>query len=214
MAEEAARAAAPASVSKMIGVGGELAGQTAEDLDRAIDLLKEYLTEDRLERMQEVLDQRTGSATVVFENPANPNNVSLSPPRICARLYDSFGLLVVVIACLVTCGDYLNVFSRCRTAFMLSCLVSLIFMFIHEERLCSTASLFRWQHARYFELTTSRRATLYEVYNSCLQVALHIPSQRAASHTHRLRPVCRTPAALYIPGYVIVQATCQVHTCW
>eukprot|EP00904_Undaria_pinnatifida_P002554 jgi/Undpi1/1229/HiC_scaffold_108.g14143.m1 len=87
MAEEAARAAAPASVSKMIGVGGELAGQTAEDLDRAIDLLKEYLTEDRLERMQEVLDQRTGSATVVFENPANPNNVWA-----CLRTLDSFGI--------------------------------------------------------------------------------------------------------------------------
>lgn len=78
MAEEAARATAPASVSKMIGVGGELAGKTAEDLDRAIDLLKGYLTEDRLTRMQDVLDQRTGSATIVFENPANPNNVSLS----------------------------------------------------------------------------------------------------------------------------------------
>lgn len=77
MAEAAARAAAPASVSKMIGVGGELAGQTAKDLDRAIDLLKGYLTEDRLARMQDVLEQRTGSATIVFENPANPNNVSL-----------------------------------------------------------------------------------------------------------------------------------------
>lgn len=81
MAEAAARATAPASVSKMIGDGGELAGQTAKDLDRAIDLLKGYLTEDRLDRMQEVLDQRTGSAAIVFENPANPNNVSLSPSR-------------------------------------------------------------------------------------------------------------------------------------
>lgn len=80
MAEAAARATAPASVSKMIGAGGELAGQTAEDLDRAIDLLKGYLTEDRLARMQGVLEQRTGSATIVFENPANPNNVSPSRP--------------------------------------------------------------------------------------------------------------------------------------
>lgn len=79
LAEAAARATTPASVSKMIGVGGELAGQTAKDLDRAINLLKGYLTEDRLARMQDVLDQRTGSATIVFENPANPNNVSLSP---------------------------------------------------------------------------------------------------------------------------------------
>lgn len=83
MAEAAARKAAPASVAKMLGVGGKLAGQTAKDLDRAIDLLKGYVTEDRLARMQDVLDQRTGSSTILFENPANPNNVSLSPRAKC-----------------------------------------------------------------------------------------------------------------------------------
>lgn len=74
MAEAAARVVGPASVSDLIGTGA-LVDQTASDLDRAVDLLKGYLSEDRMSRMQDVLDQRTRSATLVFENPANPNNV-------------------------------------------------------------------------------------------------------------------------------------------
>lgn len=75
MAEAAARAAGPAKVSTFIGTRA-LVDQTAPDLERAVDLLKGYLSEDRLSRMEDVLDQRTRSATLVFENPANPNNVS------------------------------------------------------------------------------------------------------------------------------------------
>lgn len=74
MAEAAAREVGPAKVSTLIGTGG-LVDHTASDLDRAISLLKGYLSEDRLSRMQDVLDERTRSATLVFENPANPNNV-------------------------------------------------------------------------------------------------------------------------------------------
>lgn len=77
MSEAAARAIAPATLPNLIGGGAGLAGQTSTDLDRAIGILKGYLTEERMTRMQDVLDQRTGSTTMVFENPANPNNVSL-----------------------------------------------------------------------------------------------------------------------------------------
>lgn len=74
MAEAAAREAGPASVSKLIGTG-PLVDQPTCDFGRAVDLLKGYLSEDRLSRMQDVLDERTRSTTLVFENPANPNNV-------------------------------------------------------------------------------------------------------------------------------------------
>ncbi|CAN0079552.1 unnamed protein product, partial [Ectocarpus fasciculatus] len=85
MAEAAARAAGPAKVST-IGTRA-LVDQTAPDLERAVDLLKGYLSEDRLSRMEDVLDQRTRSTTLVFENPANPNNVWA-----CLRTLDSFGI--------------------------------------------------------------------------------------------------------------------------
>lgn len=77
MAEAVARASEPASVPALIGGGAGLAGQTSADLDRAIGVLEGFLTDERMARMQDVLDQRTGSSTMVFENPANPNNVSL-----------------------------------------------------------------------------------------------------------------------------------------
>lgn len=75
MAEAAAREVGPTSVSQQLIGSGGLVDQPASDLDRAIDLLKGFLSEDRLSRMQDVLDERTRSATLVFENPANPNNV-------------------------------------------------------------------------------------------------------------------------------------------
>lgn len=74
MAEAAAREVGPARLSTLKGTEG-LVDQAASDLDRAVNLLKGYLSEDRLSRMQDVLDERTRSATLVFENPANPNNV-------------------------------------------------------------------------------------------------------------------------------------------
>lgn len=75
-AEAAARANDPVTLPALMGGGAGLAYQSDTDIARAIDILKGYLTEDRLARMQDVLDQRTRSASVVFENPANPNNVS------------------------------------------------------------------------------------------------------------------------------------------
>ncbi|CAM9161807.1 unnamed protein product [Hapterophycus canaliculatus] len=87
MAEAAARAAGPASVSQALVGKGALVDQPASDLERAVDILQGYLSEERMSRMQGVLDQRTRSAALVFENPANPNNVWA-----CLRTLDSFGV--------------------------------------------------------------------------------------------------------------------------
>ena len=76
MAEAEARATEPASLPALVGGGAGLTEQTEAELDRAIRVLRVYLTEDRISRMKDVLDQRTKSATIVFENPCNPNNVS------------------------------------------------------------------------------------------------------------------------------------------
>ncbi|CAM9475453.1 unnamed protein product [Pylaiella littoralis] len=86
MAEAAAREVGAANVSTLKGTGA-LVDQSSSDLDRAVDLLKGYMSGDRMSRMQDVLDQRTRSATMVFENPANPNNVWA-----CLRTLDSFGI--------------------------------------------------------------------------------------------------------------------------
>lgn len=73
----------PASkLPSIIGGGADLLAKamgdktTSADLERAIGILKGYITDDRVAKMQEVLAQRTSSAAVVFENPSNPNNVS------------------------------------------------------------------------------------------------------------------------------------------
>lgn len=76
VAEAAARASEPARLPALMGAGTGLVDQTKAELDRAIEVLSCYLTDERISRMQNVLDQRTRSARVVFENPANPNNVS------------------------------------------------------------------------------------------------------------------------------------------
>lgn len=73
--EQAARVEIPPPLPKLMGGGAALGKQTMEELDRAIAILGGYLTEDRITRMQQVLDQRTSSTVLVFENPSNPNNV-------------------------------------------------------------------------------------------------------------------------------------------
>lgn len=110
MAEAAARAVGPANVSTLIGTGA-LVDQTASDLDRAADLLKGFLSEDRMSRMQDVLDQRTRSATLVFENPANPNNVRDG------TLWQRW--LIWVALCVSMCGVFVRSLllagQRCQT---------------------------------------------------------------------------------------------------
>lgn len=77
VAEASARASEPARLPALMGGGAGLVDQTKAEIDRAIEVLGCYITEERISRMQNVLDQRTRSARVVFENPANPNNVSV-----------------------------------------------------------------------------------------------------------------------------------------
>ncbi|CAM9244180.1 unnamed protein product [Choristocarpus tenellus] len=86
VAEEAAREGESVTLPKKIGAGVGLDVDGAE-LDRAIEILETFISKDRVERMQRVLDQRTISTTVMFENPSNPNNVWA-----CLRTLDSFGI--------------------------------------------------------------------------------------------------------------------------
>lgn len=77
MGEQGARAEAPTPLPSLMGGGAALGSQTVEELDRAIQILETYLTEDRITRMHRVLEQRTSSTRILFENPSNPNNVRL-----------------------------------------------------------------------------------------------------------------------------------------
>ena len=58
-----------------------------EDVSRAIEALEPLLTDARRERLEEVLQQRCGKVTFLFENPANPSNVWA-----CLRSLDAFGV--------------------------------------------------------------------------------------------------------------------------
>ena len=57
---------------------------------RSIDILTPYIQERRLERINEVLNQRTRHTRFLFENPSNPSNVWA-----CLRTLDSFGIQYV-----------------------------------------------------------------------------------------------------------------------
>lgn len=46
-----------------------------EVVQKATDVLKEYITPERFERLNTTLSQRTGNCRLLFENPANPSNV-------------------------------------------------------------------------------------------------------------------------------------------
>eukprot|EP00594_Rhizosolenia_setigera_P017048 CAMPEP_0178958110 /NCGR_PEP_ID=MMETSP0789-20121207/11388_1 /TAXON_ID=3005 /ORGANISM="Rhizosolenia setigera, Strain CCMP 1694" /LENGTH=354 /DNA_ID=CAMNT_0020640635 /DNA_START=302 /DNA_END=1366 /DNA_ORIENTATION=- len=59
----------------------------SELVQKATDVLKEYITPERFERLNTTLSQRTGNCRLLFENPANPSNVWA-----CMRTADSFGI--------------------------------------------------------------------------------------------------------------------------
>ena len=59
-------------------------------VQRSIDILSPYVQPRRLERIQQVLSQRTKHARFLFENPSNPSNVWA-----CLRTLDSFGIQYV-----------------------------------------------------------------------------------------------------------------------
>jgi len=56
----------------------------------ATKILEEYVNDDRIERVRNVLKQRTKRSKFLFENPANPSNVWA-----CLRTIDSFGIQYV-----------------------------------------------------------------------------------------------------------------------
>eukprot|EP00804_Cyclotella_cryptica_P009150 CCRYP_003248-RB/>CCRYP_003248-RB protein AED:0.03 eAED:0.03 QI:103/1/1/1/1/0.75/4/3261/404 len=59
-------------------------------VQRSIDILSPYVQPRRLERIHQVLQQRTKHARFLFENPSNPSNVWA-----CLRTLDSFGIQYV-----------------------------------------------------------------------------------------------------------------------
>ena len=44
-------------------------------VEKATSILKEYVKEERVQRLEEVLSQRTQNCRFLFENPGNPSNV-------------------------------------------------------------------------------------------------------------------------------------------
>jgi len=68
----------------------ELLSLDPELVQKSIDILTPYIQERRLERINEVLNQRTRHTRFLFENPSNPSNVWA-----CLRTLDSFGIQYV-----------------------------------------------------------------------------------------------------------------------
>lgn len=56
-------------------------------VEKATKILKEFITDERMERLNEVLSKRTQNCRFLFENPGNPSNVWA-----CLRTVDSFGI--------------------------------------------------------------------------------------------------------------------------
>lgn len=77
----------------------ELLSLSPETVQRSIDILKPYVQPRRLERIDEVLNQRTRHTRFLFENPSNPSNVWA-----CLRTLDSFGIQYVDV--IVNSGSY------------------------------------------------------------------------------------------------------------
>ena len=59
----------------------------ADLVARATAILRPYVREERLQRIEEVLSQRTQNVRFLFENPVNPSNVWA-----CLRTLDAFGI--------------------------------------------------------------------------------------------------------------------------
>jgi len=68
-------------------LAGVLAQLDDEKVAKALSLVSPLLTEQRKERLEEVLGQRCGRVQFLFENPANPSNVWA-----CLRSMDAFGV--------------------------------------------------------------------------------------------------------------------------
>ena len=68
----------------------ELLSLSPEIVQRSIDILTPYIQDRRMERIDEVLNQRTKHTRFLYENPSNPSNVFA-----CLRTLDSFGIQYV-----------------------------------------------------------------------------------------------------------------------
>lgn len=68
----------------------ELSSVSSSTVARATAALRAYLTDERIARLESVLDKRTDACRLLFENPANPSNVWA-----CLRTADSFGVRTV-----------------------------------------------------------------------------------------------------------------------
>jgi hypothetical protein len=68
----------------------DLRSLTPQLVQRCIDILTPYVQDRRMERIDEVLSQRTRHTRFLFENPSNPSNVWA-----CLRTLDSFGIQYV-----------------------------------------------------------------------------------------------------------------------
>jgi hypothetical protein len=68
----------------------ELLSLSPELVQNCIDILSPYVQDRRMDRIDEVLSQRTRHTRFLFENPSNPSNVWA-----CLRTLDSFGIQYV-----------------------------------------------------------------------------------------------------------------------
>jgi tRNA (guanosine-2'-O-)-methyltransferase len=71
----------------------------SELIDTATEILLPFVNDERVERIQSVLKQRTQQTRFLFENPANPSNVWA-----CLRTLDSFGIQHVDVV--IQSGQY------------------------------------------------------------------------------------------------------------
>lgn len=68
----------------------EILSLSPDIVQRSIDILTPYIQDRRMERIDEVLNQRTKHTRFLYENPSNPSNVFA-----CLRTLDSFGIQYV-----------------------------------------------------------------------------------------------------------------------
>mmetsp|Transcript_18160 Transcript_18160/g.36472 ORF Transcript_18160/g.36472 Transcript_18160/m.36472 type:complete len:461 (-) Transcript_18160:186-1568(-) len=68
----------------------EILSLSPDIVKRSIDILTPYIQDRRMERIDEVLNQRTKHTRFLYENPSNPSNVFA-----CLRTLDSFGIQYV-----------------------------------------------------------------------------------------------------------------------
>ena len=76
--------------SRSIKSQSEILSLSPDIVQRSIDILTPYIQDRRMERIDEVLNQRTKHTRFLYENPSNPSNVFA-----CLRTLDSFGIQYV-----------------------------------------------------------------------------------------------------------------------